>query len=110
MNFLQRAALAGAGAAITSSALAQSAPVAPIKPKVFTDFGVVRTDNYYWLNQPTSPEVLSYLNAENAYYEKQMAAAQGSQKKLVAGNKGTHQAGRRVGAVPRQRVPVLHAV
>ncbi|WP_083322623.1 S9 family peptidase [Hymenobacter lapidarius] len=88
MNFLQRAALAGAGAAITSSALAQSAPVAPIKPKVFTDFGVVRTDNYYWLNQPTSPEVLKYLNAENAYYDKQMAAAQNSQKKLVAEIKG----------------------
>ncbi|OGX85921.1 oligopeptidase B [Hymenobacter glacialis] len=68
--------------------MAQSAPVAPIKPKVFTNFGVTRTDNYYWLNQPTSPEVLSYLNAENAYYEKQMAAAQNSQKKLVAEIKG----------------------
>ncbi|OGX80904.1 oligopeptidase B [Hymenobacter lapidarius] len=62
--------------------------MAPIKPKVFTDFGVVRTDNYYWLNQPTSPEVLKYLNAENAYYDKQMAAAQNSQKKLVAEIKG----------------------
>ena len=88
MNFLQKAALAGAGAAITSGAMAQTAPVAPIKPRVFTNFGITRTDNYYWLNQPTSPEVLGYLNAENAYYDKQMAAAQTTQKKLVAEIKG----------------------
>ncbi|MCC3155276.1 S9 family peptidase [Hymenobacter sp. BT770] len=89
MNFLQKAALAGAGAALTSgAALAQSAPVAPIKPKVFTNFGITRTDNYYWLNQPSSPEVLKYLNAENAYYDKQMAGAQATQQKLVAEIKG----------------------
>ncbi len=88
MNFLQRAALAGAGAAITSGAMAQSAPVAPIKPKVFTNFGITRTDNYYWLNQPTDPQVLGYLNAENAYYDKQMAGAQATQQKLGAEIKG----------------------
>jgi oligopeptidase B len=88
MNFLQRAALAGAGAAITSGAMAQSAPVAPIKPKVFTDFGVTRTDNYYWLNQPTDPAVLGYLNAENGYYNKQMIGTQAIQKKLAAEIKG----------------------
>ena len=83
MNFLQRAALAGAGAALTSGVMAQSAPVAPIKPKVFTDFGITRTDNYYWLNQPTDPAVLKYLNDENGYYDKQMAGAQALQKKLA---------------------------
>ncbi|GAB3869491.1 oligopeptidase B [Hymenobacter segetis] len=83
MNFLQRAALAGAGAAITSGAMAQSAPVAPIKPKVFTDFGITRTDNYYWLNQPTDPTVLKYLEAENGYYDQQMAGAKENQKKLA---------------------------
>ncbi len=91
MNFLQRAALTGAGAALTTGAMAQTtpgAPIAPIKPKEFTNFGVTRTDNYYWLNQPTNPEVLSYLNAENAYYEKQMASAQATQQKLVTEIKG----------------------
>ena len=88
MNFLRKAALAGAGVALTSGALAQSAPVAPIKPKVFTEFGIIRTDNYYWLNQPTSPAVLSYLNAENAYCDKQMAGAKATQQKLVAEIKG----------------------
>ncbi|GAB2714693.1 oligopeptidase B [Hymenobacter frigidus] len=84
MNFLQRAALAGAGAALTSGAMAQSAPVAPIKPKVFTDFGVTRTDNYYWLNQPTEPAVLKYLNDENGYFDQQMSGAKAMQKKLAA--------------------------
>ncbi len=84
MNFLQRAALTGAGAALTSVALAQSAPVAAIKPKVFTNFGVTRTDNYYWLNQPTDPAVLSYLTAENAYCDKQLAGTKTLQQKLVA--------------------------
>ena len=88
MNFLQRAALTGAGAALTGAALAQSAPVAPIKPKVFSNFGIDRTDNYYWLNQPTSPEVLNYLNAENTYYDRQMAGAQATQQKLIAEIKG----------------------
>ncbi|MBF9236676.1 S9 family peptidase [Hymenobacter sp. BT683] len=88
MNFLQRAALTGAGAALTGVALAQSAPVAAIKPKVFTDFGITRTDNYYWLNQPTNPEVLKYLTAENAYYDKQMAGTKTLQQKLVAEIKG----------------------
>ena len=88
MNFLQRAALTGAGAAIASGAVAQTAPVAPVKPKVFTNFGTTRTDNYYWLNQPADPEVLGYLNAENAYYDKQMADAQTTQQKLIAEIKG----------------------
>ncbi|GAB3305222.1 S9 family peptidase [Hymenobacter humi] len=88
MNFVQRAVLTSAGAALASSALGQGAPVAPIKPKVFTNFGITRTDNYYWLNQPTDPEVLKYLNAENAYYDKQMAATKATQQKLVAEIKG----------------------
>ncbi|MET4075009.1 S9 family peptidase [Hymenobacter sp. UYCo722] len=88
MNFLQRMALAGAGAALAGGgAFAQSVPVAPpvapIKPKVFTDFGIQRTDNYYWLNKPTDPAVLKYLNAENTYYDQQMASMVPLQKKLA---------------------------
>ncbi|WP_426060848.1 S9 family peptidase [Hymenobacter sp. B1770] len=75
-------------ALFSGGALAQLAPVAPIKPKVFINFGVTRTDNYYWLNQPTNAEVLKYLNAENAYFDKQMAGAQATKKKLVAEIKG----------------------
>jgi len=82
MSFLKKALVAGTGTLLAAPALAQ-APVAPIKPKVFTNFGVTRTDNYYWLNQPTNPEVIKYLEAENAYFDKQMAGAKETQKKLV---------------------------
>jgi len=88
MNILQRAALTGAGAALAGGALAQAPPVAPVKPKVFTNFGITRPDNYYWLNQPADPAVLSYLTAENGYYDRQMAGAQALQKKLTAEIKG----------------------
>jgi len=76
--------MASAGAALATGALAQMPPVAAIKPKVFTNFGITRTDNYYWLNQPENPEVLAYLNAENAYYDQQMAGTKALQQKLVA--------------------------
>ena len=44
-----------------------AAPVAPKKPKVMTKFGDRRVDNYFWLREKASPEVIEYLNAENRY-------------------------------------------
>ena len=38
--------------------------------------GDVRTDEYYWLNDRENPEVIDYLNAENAYREACTAADQ----------------------------------
>jgi oligopeptidase B len=48
-------------------------PKATIKPKKLEKHGDVRTDNYYWLNERENPEVISYLEAENEYYEKMTA-------------------------------------
>ena len=42
-------------------------PVAPKVPKVDTLHGEVRVDNYFWLREKTNPEVIRYLEAENAY-------------------------------------------
>ncbi|SNC64189.1 oligopeptidase B [Hymenobacter gelipurpurascens] len=63
-------------------------PVAAIKPKALTSPFGTRTDNYYWLNEPENQEVLDYLNAENAYFEEQMAQAKGLQEKLFQEIKG----------------------
>jgi len=46
-----------------------SAPVAKIIPKKLKKFGEVRIDNYFWLNDRENPEVIDYLNQENAYYQ-----------------------------------------
>jgi oligopeptidase B len=49
-----------------------AAPVAATRPHAVTSPHGVRTDPYYWLRDDarTNPEVLAYLNAENAYRER----------------------------------------
>jgi oligopeptidase B len=42
-------------------------PVAKKIDKTFTIHGETRSDPYFWLREKTSPEVLAYLEAENAY-------------------------------------------
>jgi len=42
-------------------------PVAKKIPKELTTHGHTRVDNYYWMNQRENPEVISHLEAENAY-------------------------------------------
>jgi oligopeptidase B len=44
-------------------------PVAKKIPKDVTAQGDKRTDDYFWFREKTNPEVLSYLDAENAYAE-----------------------------------------
>jgi len=50
-------------------------PVARPEPKLTHLHGQTLVDNYAWLRQKSSPEVIEYLEAENAYSE-QMTAAQ----------------------------------
>ncbi|GAA3948166.1 S9 family peptidase [Hymenobacter algoricola] len=57
-------------------------PVAARKPKALVSLFGTRTDHYYWLNQPEDPAVLSYLSAENAYFEQQMAPVKDLQESL----------------------------
>ena len=42
-------------------------PVAKKVPKIDVIHGDVRQDDYYWLRDKDSPEVIAYLQAENAY-------------------------------------------
>ncbi len=42
-------------------------PVAPKLPKILSIHADDRVDNYYWLSDRDNPEVLAYLEAENAY-------------------------------------------
>ncbi|GAB3292203.1 oligopeptidase B [Hymenobacter tenuis] len=88
--------LTGLGVLLSGTAAAQSAPatamlkppVAAIKPKQLTSPFGTRTDNYYWLNERENSEVISYLNAENAYTEQQLAPVKGLQEKLFQEIKG----------------------
>ena len=42
-------------------------PIAPVKPVEFVNHGDRRVDPYYWLRERENPEMLAYLEAENAY-------------------------------------------
>jgi oligopeptidase B len=42
-------------------------PVAKIVPHPITVHGDTRIDNYFWMRDRESPDVLAYLEAENAY-------------------------------------------
>jgi oligopeptidase B len=63
-------------------------PLATVKPKELEKHGHVRTDNYYWLNERENPEVIDYLNQENAYYNEMTASTKEFQKELFEEMKG----------------------
>ncbi|SEQ05472.1 S9 family peptidase [Neolewinella agarilytica] len=46
-------------------------PLAKKVPHTLTAHSHDRIDNYYWMNQREDPEVISHLEAENAYFEAQ---------------------------------------
>lgn len=57
-------------------------PVAKVEPKIDTVNGEILTDNYFWLRDKQNPDVISYLEAENAYTDKMMAHTEGLQDSL----------------------------
>jgi oligopeptidase B len=65
-----------------ATAAAQSPPVAAVIPKVDTLHGDVVTDNYFWLRQRENPDVIAYLQAENAYTDTMMAGTRDLQERI----------------------------
>ncbi len=74
--------LAGCQSAGTSSVADMQAPRAAMRPAPQEIHGDVRIDNYYWLNQREDPEVLAYLEAENAYLKAELAPTEELQEQL----------------------------
>jgi oligopeptidase B len=62
--------------------ISMEAPVAEKKAKELTKHGHTRVDNYYWLRERENPEVIAYLEAENAYRESVMKGTEQFQKDL----------------------------
>jgi oligopeptidase B len=59
-------------------------PVAPRRPHPLEIHGQTRVDDYFWLNDREDPEVIAYIEAENAYCEEQLAPTRPLQEKLFA--------------------------
>ncbi|GAB4406093.1 MAG: oligopeptidase B [Microscillaceae bacterium] len=67
---------------------AQTPPQAKKIDKSLEKHGHIRQDPYYWLNARENPEVVAYLEAENAYTEAVMAPTKALQEKLFEEMKG----------------------
>lgn len=61
---------------------AATPPVAEVRPETRTFSGVEVEDPYFWLEDPTDPEVIAWLEAENAYREAVMAPVAGLRNRL----------------------------
>jgi oligopeptidase B len=64
---------------------APATPVAPVAEKIPHELelhGDLRVDDYYWLRERANPEVLAYLEAENAYTSSMMAETEVLQGEL----------------------------
>ena len=57
-------------------------PIARRRPKVLEAHGDRRVDPYYWLREKDNPEVIAYLEAENAYTDAVMAPTAPLQENL----------------------------
>ena len=73
-------------AASIASALPAQPPIARRDPTPTTLHGVTLQDDYRWMRDKESPEVIAYLNAENAYTAAAMAptASQLRRKNFLA--------------------------
>ncbi|MBB4119654.1 oligopeptidase B [Mesonia hippocampi] len=65
--------------------------IPPVAKKISTKLekhNDVRIDDYYWLNDRENPEVISYLEKENTYYEEMTAHTNTLQQQLFEEMKG----------------------
>src|SRR5215208_6187512 len=84
-DWMKRLVLAAGFAAVAGLAQAQSVPPPVAAQKPYTVKGPEnRNDPYYWLRDDTRklPEMLAYLNAENAYADALLASTKPLQEQL----------------------------
>src|SRR5437764_8729970 len=64
------------------TATAPAPPVARKVPHTTTVHGMTLSDDYFWMRDKKNPEVISYLEAENAYTDAMMKGTAALQDKL----------------------------
>ena len=70
------------GQTAASPPAAATAPRARVVPRIDTLHGEVRRDDYFWMREKTNPEVVAYLEAENAFVEAGTAHTKALQEQL----------------------------
>ncbi len=81
---MHRITIATLAIAVASNAAAVTPkpPVADKRPHITVTHGDTLRDDYYWLREKTGPDVVRYLEAENAYCDAVMAPTLGFQDAL----------------------------
>jgi len=67
-----------------AASAALTPPIAKVVPHILEAHGHTRVDDYYWLRERDDPEVLAYLEAENAYTAAMTADAGPLRAELLA--------------------------
>ncbi|HPE20590.1 MAG TPA: S9 family peptidase [Candidatus Mcinerneyibacteriales bacterium] len=57
-------------------------PAAPRYPHITEVHGISLTDDYYWMRERENPQVMAYIEEENAYTREAMNGTEGLQKRL----------------------------
>ena len=73
---------------ISCTHMTHTPPNASVKEKKLTKHGDTRIDPYYWLNERENPEVIQYLEDENAYTKAMLKPTEKLQKDLFTEMKG----------------------
>jgi oligopeptidase B len=63
-------------------------PVAPIRPTILRHPGVVRVDDYHWMNRRDDPAVVAYLEEENRWTDRVMAPLRELEEELFQEMRG----------------------
>ena len=80
--------IVGVGVLMTCSKADPQPPAAKVIPHELEEHGDVRVDDYYWLRERENPEVVAYLEAENAYMDEMMLDTEALQTELFEEIKG----------------------
>ena len=73
---------------MTAHAQKKLPPVAKRVPHIISAHGHDREDPYYWMRDRDNPEVIAYLEEENAYLEAELAPVAGMRELLFEEIKG----------------------
>src|SRR5580765_732147 len=72
----------GCGTMVSNETTNVNPPATKKVPKIFTEHGNTRTDDYFWLSNPKDSAVIDHLKEENAYTEAYMKHTEEQQKKI----------------------------
>jgi oligopeptidase B len=88
---------------------APAPPVAKKIPRTTTVHGMTLSDDYFWMRDKKNPEVIAYLEAENAYTNAMTKHTAALQEKLYKEMLSRIKETDTERAIPLGRLPLLHA-